>query len=51
MIDSIVTVAQLIAILISSALVLYTLLIKGDNNRSSYIMFLLDLCLLWMVLI
>ncbi len=51
MIDSIVTVVQLIVILISSALVLYTLLVKGDNNRSSYIMFLLDLCLLWMVLI
>ena len=51
MIDSIVTVVQLIVILISSALVLYTLLVKGDNNRSSYIMFLLDLCLMWMVLI
>ena len=51
MIDNIVTVVQLIVILISSALVLYTLLVKGDNNRSSYIMFLLDLCLLWMVLI
>ncbi|MBR4448534.1 hypothetical protein [Methanobrevibacter sp.] len=51
MINSLVTVVQLIVILISLALVLYTLLIRGDNNRSSYIMFLLNLCLLWMLLI
>ena len=51
MINNIVTAMQLIVILISSALVLYTLLIRGDNNRSSYVMFLLDLCLLWMLLI
>lgn len=51
MINSLVAAVQLILILISLALVLYTLLIRGDNNRSSYIVFLLNLCLLWMLLI
>ena len=51
MINSIVSVLQLILILILAAVLLYSLLIKGDNNRSSYLMFLIDLCMLWMVLI
>ena len=51
MINGLVAVVQLIIILISTSLVLYTLLIKGDNNRSLYIVFLLNLCLLWMLLI
>lgn len=51
MIYNLVTAMQLAIILISSALIIYTLMIKGDNNRSSYVMFLLNLCLLWMVLI
>lgn len=51
MIDGIVSVLQLILILILAAVLLYILIIKGDNNRSSYLMFLIDLCMLWMVLI
>lgn len=51
MINSIVSVLQLILILALAAVLLYSLLIRGDNNRSSYLMFLIDLCMLWMVLI
>ena len=51
MINSLIAALQLVLILISLALVLYVLFVGGDNNRSSYIMVLLDLCLLWMVLI
>ena len=51
MINSLVTALQLVLILISAALILYTLIIRGDNNRSTYITLLLDMCLLWMVLI
>ena len=51
MINSLIAALQLVLILISLALVLYVLFVRGDNNRSSYIMVLLDLCLLWMVLI
>ncbi|MEE1336135.1 hypothetical protein [Methanobrevibacter sp.] len=51
MINSFISVLQLILILILAAILLYILLVKGDNNRSSYLMFLIDLCMLWMVLI
>ena len=51
MINSLITVVQLVLIIISAALILYALVIKGDNNRTTYVTFLLDLCLLWMVLI
>ncbi len=51
MIDGPVSVVQLILILVLAAVLLYILLIKGENNRSSYLMFLIDLCMLWMVLI
>lgn len=51
MIDCPVSVVQLILILVLAAVLLYILLIKGENNRSSYQMFLIDLCMLWMVLI
>ena len=51
MIDGIVSVLQLALILILAGVLLYILLIKKDNNRSSYLMFLIDLCMLWMVLI
>ena len=51
MINSFISVLQLVLILILAGVLLYILLIKGDNNRSSYFMFLIDLCMLWMVLI
>lgn len=51
MIDGPVSVMQLILILALAAVLLYILLIRRDNNRSSYLMFLIDLCMLWMVLI
>ena len=51
MINSFISVLQLMLILILAAILLYILLVKGDNNRSSYLMFLIDLCMLWMVLI
>lgn len=51
MIDGPVSVVQLILILALAAVLLYILLIRRDNNRSSYLMFLIDLCMLWMVLI
>lgn len=51
MIDGPISVVQLILILVLAAVLLYILLIKGENNRSSYLMFLIDLCMLWMVLI
>ena len=51
MINSFISVLQLILILMLAAILLYILLVKGDNNRSSYLMFLIDLCMLWMVLI
>ena len=51
MIDGLVSVLQLILILILAAVLLYALIIKGDNRKSSYFMFLIDLCMLWMVLI
>ena len=51
MIDGVVSVLQLTLILMLAAVLFYLLIIKGDNNRSSYLMFLIDLCMLWMVLI
>lgn len=51
MINSLISALQLVLILISSALVLYILIIRGDNNRSSYMMLFVNLCMLWMVLI
>ncbi len=51
MINSFISVLQLALILILAGVLLYILLIKKDNNRSSYLMFLIDLCMLWMVLI
>lgn len=51
MINSFISVLQLVLILILAGVLLYILLIKKDNNRSSYLMFLIDLCMLWMVLI
>jgi hypothetical protein len=51
MIYNLITALQLVLIIISSAIVLYTLLIKGDNEKTTYMSFLLNLCLLWMVLI
>jgi len=51
MIDGPVSVVQLILILVLAAVLLYILLIRRDKNRSSYLMFLIDLCMLWMVLI
>ena len=51
MIDGIVSVLQLILIFLLAAVLLYMLVIKKDNSRSSCLMFLIDLCMLWMVLI
>lgn len=51
MINSVVSVFQLVLILALAFVLLYILLIKGENSRSSYLMFLIDLCMLWMVLI
>jgi hypothetical protein len=51
MINSFISVLQLVLILILPGVLLYLLLIKGDNNMSSYFMFIIDLCMLWMVLI
>ncbi len=51
MILNIITALQLILVAISILLVLYILMIKGDNGKSSYLMLLMNLCLLWMILI
>ena len=51
MINGVISALQLVLILISAVLLLYILIINGDNSRSSYLMFLINLCLLWMVLI
>lgn len=51
MIDSWIAALQLLLIIISAAVILYALVIKGDNKKTTYVTFLLDLCLLWMVLI
>ncbi len=51
MINNFVSALQLILILISVFLLIYLIIIKGDNNRSSYMMFLINLCMLWTVLI
>ena len=51
MIYNLVTAMQLVILLISISLLLYLLLIKRDNSISSYMVFLLDLCMLWTLLI
>lgn len=51
MINSPVAALQLLLIIISAAIILYALIIRGDNRKTTYVTFLLDLCLLWMVLI
>lgn len=51
MINDIVSAFELILILISSILVFYILFVRGDTSRSSYMLLLIDLCLLWTVLI
>ena len=51
MINNFVSALQLILILISVFLLIYLIIIKGDNNRCSYMMFLINLCMLWTVLI
>ena len=51
MINGPVAALQLILIIASLVIVLYALLIKGDENRTTCVMFLINLCLLWMVLI
>jgi hypothetical protein len=51
MINSPVAALQLLLIIISAAIILYALIIRGDNRKTTYMTFLLDLCLLWMVLI
>ncbi|MBQ2354043.1 MAG: hypothetical protein II396_06990 [Methanobrevibacter sp.] len=50
MITSLVAALELIFIITSVSLVFYNLM-KGDNKRSTHLMLLLNLCLLWMVLI
>ena len=51
MINSMVTALQLLLIVISSAIILYLLTVRGDSDRTTCAMFLIDLCLLWTVLI
>lgn len=51
MIDSLMTVLELILILISLALILYLIFIKREDNISNYLMLMFNSCLLWIVLI
>ena len=51
MILNVVTALQLILLVVSSAIMLYALLIKRDDSKTNCFAFLINLCLLWMVLI
>lgn len=51
MIDSLLTVLELILILISLALILYLIFIKREDKISNYLMLMFNSCLLWIVLI
>lgn len=51
MINSLITVLELILILISLALILYLIFIKREDKLSNYLMLMFNSCLLWIVLI
>jgi hypothetical protein len=51
MITSLVSALQIILILISSAIILYMLVVKGNDTKINCLTLAFNLCLLWMVLI
>ena len=51
MINSLITMMELILILISLALILYLIFVKREDNLSNYLMLMFNSCLLWIVLI